>query len=206
MLKSFFSRFVSGYPDSSAPKTARADSSGESVKSFRQVMEEMSGAQSRSKKEEPPRLHYCHPRERDDIPTELKFATYREGGCYIRVAYAIFHGNRCVFTKAERIGGSTIQHGEYVAKVIARRERRPLKSLRFYDLQTKTGYGRGGGDGAGGMEFDEIILAHDAVNIRHICIKNWIRTQCPDYVLALFKEYAADSRPQPASESDSKDF
>lgn len=204
MFKNFFSRLVSGYLETPAPQAAHAKPFGESIKSFDQIAQEMSGARPRPEKKAPARIHYAHPREKNDIPTELKFATYRDGVCYTKVAYAVFHGNRCVFTWADREGGSTIQNGEYIAQVIARRERRPLESLRFYDLQTAKGYGRSGMDGAGGMHFDEIILVRDDPHGIHI--QSWIRTDCPEHVTELFKEYAAGSRPQDPSEAASKDF
>jgi hypothetical protein len=206
MLKSFFSRFAS---EQSAPRAANDDTSGaakEPDPDFIQQMKERAAAYPRPEKEPPPRVHYDHPRERDEVPAEFKFATYREGNRYTRVAYAVFHGNRCVFIRADRPGGSTSQNEEYVAKVIARRERRPLESLRFYCLEITNARRLGNAEGVGETQFEEIILACDDAHTRHVYAKGWIDTECPDYVTELFRGYVADNRPRPASESASKDF
>jgi hypothetical protein len=144
--------------------------------------QDLSVVPARILKIEPP-LHLDHPRENDHIPTELKRATYREAPRRLTVDYAIFHGNRCVFSTV--IGRSSINMGEDIAQVIARREARPLNSLRFYDLQTVTGYGTGlGGYQEGDFEFDEIILIREH---GHIYIDSWKRTSCPSYVSGLFR-------------------
>lgn len=161
---------------------------------------------SRAKKEEPTLICHDHPRERNEIPAEIKFATYRDGVWYTRAAYAIFHGNRCVFTRADRVGGSTIQHGEYIAQVIARQEGRPLESMRYYDLQTTTGYGRGGGDGVGGLEFDQLILGWENSNPEIIHTFHWFHAVCPNEVVTVFKKYVADSKKQKIYDKALTDF
>lgn len=144
---------------------------------------------------EPPQVHFDHPRENDYVPTELKFATYREGLGYVRVAYAIFYGNRCVMSAASKGTTSTINRSEDLAEVIVRREQRPLSSLRFYDLQTHTGYVGCYKDYfseiTGRFDFNEIVLGY--TDYGSLTTKSWNSVDCPPEVISLFRQYIGES-------------
>lgn len=211
-FKNFFSRFMPEQPEQSAPSAPKAEQTPEEKEALErfirraQEMQEMQEAQPVQGRKNSIPLYGDYPRERDHVPAVVRLATLRDDPVIeVLVAYAIFHGNRCVFTAARRNRISTEVCGEGIIEMIARREHRQVASMRYYELRTLTGYSRWKG-GSGRVEFDQLLLSSDSVFPNRIYIRRRCHAACPDYVLELFKEYAAGSGPQIIHEGAYRDF
>lgn len=105
------------------------------------------------------------------------------------VAYAIF-GNRCVFTADyDACYGSSINFAEGIIAAIAAQEQVPIRSLRFFDLQTHIGYES---KKPGTFEYDEIIFTvYEGIRQswgRKLDVESWLPSECPQEVQEFFAE------------------
>jgi hypothetical protein len=100
-----------------------------------------------------------------------------------KIAYVIFDGGICVFTAVDASGPSTINCAEDVVRAIARKERKSVEELRFFDLQTHTGYNY---KEPGYVLYDELKLSFKG---RSLVVDGWKSWECPQEIREVFKEY-----------------
>jgi hypothetical protein len=147
---------------------------------------------------------YGHPREKDDMPAELKVSSYAsDDGTSIYVAYAIFHGNRCVVTLAHGASRSFVLNCPRAAEAISGSEGREIGSLRFYHLWIEGGASRAK---PGSVRFQEVVLSRDDADAKRVFVDRNVRANCPGYVAEVFKGHMKGAVPQPDSESALDDF
>ena len=107
--------------------------------------------------------------------------TYKGG--IASVAYVIL-GNKCVFTACQASSeGSSVNNAEDIITAIAEQEGCDPRSLRYFDIKTRTSYGE---DlmlrpNPGDFEFDEVVNWWEGIG--------WSTTVCPQHVSDLFREY-----------------
>ena len=122
----------------------------------------------------------------------LKYVTYHRtlNNEFPQVAYVIF-GKNCVFTACQSAGfGSSINFAEKVAQRIAEKEKRRIKRLRWFDLQTRFSYGKCGHhfENPSDYDFDEVVFSENKAT-------SWRPTICPDHVVEMFWPDYIDGEP-----------
>ncbi len=111
-----------------------------------------------------------------------------------KVAYVILNGNRCIFSgivPTPNVCG-TVNAAESVIKAITQAEGVVQQNLRWFDLQTYSGFFW---RSVGEYEFDELIFEHSADGQAHVVL--WKQTECPKEVVDLFTEYIGTSKNPP---------
>ncbi len=112
-------------------------------------------------------------------------------GHQVGVAYHIFRRSLCVFTQVGDAitEGSSINYLEQIVSAIAQAEMHEITSMRYFDLQTRTGYGPGyykSRPNPGDFEFDEVLIT---VRGGIIGRPEWVPTICPLDVCEEFKMF-----------------
>lgn len=178
---------------------------GEPLPDHREWFQKLTGNGRWPKKEEPRSARSGLPREKDYIPAELKVRSYEsDDGAGVYVAYAIFHGNRCVVTLAHGASRSFILNCPRAAEAIAGQEGREIGSLRFYHLWIERDGSRAGPDNPGSVRFVEVLLARS--DAKRVFVDRNVRANCPGYVMEAFKGHVKGAVLQPDSESALDDF
>ncbi|MFA6437258.1 MAG: hypothetical protein WC242_03775 [Candidatus Paceibacterota bacterium] len=100
------------------------------------------------------------------------------------IAYVILDEGICVFTATGRESLSTINCAEDIVRAIARKENKPIKAFRFFDLQTHTGYES---KRPGEVEYDQLLL--EMIDDELLSVQEWLPEECPAKVREIFREY-----------------